>query len=55
MTTAHTFQHESQWHWVIAGIAVVAVVWELSDSSLVERTDASKEDAVRVAGQLMTN
>jgi hypothetical protein len=40
---------------VIAGIAAVAVVWELSDSSLVEEADILKEDAARVAGQLMIN
>lgn len=55
MNARHTFTHEIQWHWVIAGIAVVAVVWELSDSAILEETDASKEDAARVAGQLMTN
>jgi hypothetical protein len=55
MTTDHTFRHEIQWHWVIAGIAAVAVVCELSDSSLVEEPDASKEDAARVASQLIIN
>jgi hypothetical protein len=38
---------------VIAGIAAIAVVWKLSDSSLVKETDASKKDAARVASQLM--
>lgn len=55
MNAKHTFTHEIQWHWVVGGIAVVAVVWGLSDSSLVEETDLSKEDAAVAAGQVLTN
>jgi|APHM01.1.fsa_nt_gi hypothetical protein len=51
----HTFTHEIRWHWVIVGFGLVAVAWELSDSTLVEETDATTEDAARLAGQLMTN